>query len=61
MAGSTFFMAYHHPWAMMSKSMAGERAFSSKHLSIYGIIYFAACMIAIIISIPMWVNAGLFG
>jgi len=61
MAGSSFFMAYQNPWAMMSKSMSGERAFSSKHLSIYGIIYFAACMLALIASVPMWVNAGLFG
>ena len=61
MAGSSFFMAYQNPWAMMTKSMAGERAFESKHLGIYGIIYFAACMLALFASIPMWINAGLFG
>jgi hypothetical protein len=61
LAGSSFFMAYQNPWAMMSQSMAGERAFSIKDLSIYGILYFAACMVAVIVSIPMWVGAGLFG
>ena len=61
MAGSSFFMAYQNPWAMMSKSMSGERAFSAKHLGIYGMIYFAACMLALFASVPIWINNGLFG
>jgi di/tricarboxylate transporter len=61
MAANCFFMAYQNVWAMMSRSIAGDRAFDNKHLSIYGIMYFAACMLALIAAIPMWIGAGLFG
>ena len=61
MAGNSFVMAYQNMWAMMSRSIAGERAFTNKHLGIYGVIYFAACFIALLAAIPMWINAGLFG
>lgn len=61
MAGNSFVMAYQNMWAMMSRSIAGERAFTNKHLGTYGVIYFAACFIALLVAIPMWINAGLFG
>jgi len=61
MAGNSFVMAYQNMWAMMSRSVAGDRAFTNKHLGIYGIIYFAASFIALLVAIPMWINAGLFG
>jgi Di- and tricarboxylate transporters len=61
MAGNSFIMTYQNMWAMMSRSIASDRAFTNKHLGIYGIIYFAASFIALLISIPIWINAGLFG
>ena len=61
MAGNSFVMAYQNMWAMMSRSIAGERAFTNKHLGTYGIIYFAASFVALLVAIPMWTNAGLFG
>jgi len=61
MAGNSFVMAYQNMWAMMSRSIAGDRTFTNKHLGIYGILYFVACFIALIAAIPMWVKAGLFG
>ena len=61
MAGNAFIMAYQNMWAMMSRAIAGERTFTNKHLGIYGIIYFAACLIALLVAIPMWAGAGLFG
>jgi len=61
MAGNSFVMAYQNMWAMMSRSVAGDRAFTNKHLGIYGIIYFAASFIALLVAIPMWISAGLFG
>jgi len=60
-AGNSFVMAYQNMWAMMSRSVAGERAFTNKHLGIYGILYFAASFIALLAAIPMWIAAGLFG
>ena len=61
MAGNSFVMAYQNMWAMMSRSIAGERAFTNKHLGVYGVIYFAASFIALLVAIPMWISAGLFG
>jgi anion transporter len=61
MAGNSFVMAYQNMWAMMSRSISGDRAFTHKHLGIYGVIYFLASFIALLVAIPMWINAGLFG
>ena len=61
MGGNSFVMAYQNMWAMMSRSVAGDRAFTNKHLGVYGIIYFAASFVALLVSIPIWKNAGLFG
>ena len=61
MAANCFFMAYQNMWAMMSRSIAGDRAWENKHLGIYGILYFIACMLAMIVAIPMWIYTGLFG
>ena len=61
MAGNSFFMAYQNMWAMMSRSIAGERAFTNKHLGLYGILYLIASFIALVVTIPRWISAGLFG
>jgi hypothetical protein len=63
LAGNAFFLAYQNMWAVMSRSIAEDRdrAWNNKHMSVYGVIYFAACLIALSITIPMWINTGLFG
>jgi len=61
MAGNAFFMAYQNIWAVMSRSIAGDRAWDSKHMGTYGVIYFVACLLALFVAIPMWVGNGLFG
>jgi len=61
MAHNAFFMSYQNIWAMMGQSIAGERAWRNKHLSLYGMLYFIACLVALIVAIPMWINAGFFG
>ncbi|MCL2228020.1 MAG: SLC13 family permease [Oscillospiraceae bacterium] len=61
LAGNAFFMAYQNMWAVMSRSIAGGRAWENRHLSIYGLLYAAACLIALAAAVPMWVHAGLFG
>jgi hypothetical protein len=60
-AGNAFFMNYQNIWAMMSKGMAGERIWTNKHLGLYGTLYFAACMIALTATVPLWIHNGLFG
>ena len=61
MAANCFFMAYQNMWAMLSRSIAGDRAWENKHQSIYGMIYFIACLLSLVVAVPMWINAGLFG
>ena len=61
LAGNAFFLAYQNMWAVMSRSIAEDRAWTNKHQSTYGLVYFAACLLALIVAIPMWINAGLFG
>jgi di/tricarboxylate transporter len=61
MAANCFFLAYQNMWALMSQAIAGDRAWDNKHLSIYGILYFIACMFALTVAIPIWIHAGLFG
>jgi len=61
LAGNAFFLAYQNMWAVMSRSIAEDRAWRNKHQSIYGLLYFAACLLALIVAVPMWINAGLFG
>jgi anion transporter len=61
MPANSFFMAYQNMWAMMSLSIAGDRAWDSKHLGIYGILYFIACLLSLLVAIPIWMHAGLFG
>ena len=61
MAANCFFMAYQNMWALLGKSIAGDRSWENKHLGVYGVIYFAACLISLFVAIPMWTNAGLFG
>ena len=60
MAANCFFMVYQNMWAMLSRSIAGDRAWANKHLGAYGVLYFVACLIALVVAIPMWINAGLF-
>ena len=60
MAGNSFLMAYQNMWAIMSQAIAGDRSWNDKHLSIYGALYFIACLISLAVTIPMWINAGLF-
>jgi hypothetical protein len=60
MASNAFFLAYQNMWAVMSQAMAGERAWTGKHLSAYGTLYFAACIIALFAAVPLWIMQGLF-
>jgi len=60
MTSNAFFLVYQNMWAMMSQAMSGERAWSDKDLGIYGTLYLAACMIALVVAIPLWISQGLF-
>ncbi len=59
MAGNSFFLAYQNMWALMSQSIAKESGWTSSHLAKYGVVYFIACMIALLFAVPLWINSGL--
>ncbi|MCL2051889.1 MAG: SLC13 family permease [Lachnospiraceae bacterium] len=61
LAGNAFFLAYQNMWAVMSRSISKEkdRAWDNRHMSIYGVIYFIACLVALIPAIPLWIWLGL--
>ena len=61
MSGNAFFMAYRNIWALMTKSLAGENAPSAGQLAKFGTVYFVACMVALVVAIPLWTSLGLFG
>jgi di/tricarboxylate transporter len=61
MAANCFFMAYQNLWAMMGRSIAGDRAWPASHMAAYGLLYFASCLLTMLAAVPMWMNAGLFG
>ncbi len=61
MAGNVFFMSYQNMWVNMAQAIAKERSWTSKHLAVYGTIYFIGCLIALSIAVPMWESFGYFG
>jgi len=63
LAGNAFFLAYQNMWAVMSRSISEDkdRAWDNKHMSLYGVLYFVACILALLVTIPMWISAGFFG
>jgi len=61
MAANSFLMAYQNVWAMMGRTIAGERAWENKHLATYGALYIIACFVALLIAIPVWTGMGYFG
>jgi hypothetical protein len=61
LAGCAFFMAYQNSWALMGQAVAKERSWSAKQLTVYGTLFFAASIISLMIMVPFWMKAGLFG
>ncbi|MDR0433643.1 MAG: anion permease [Gracilibacteraceae bacterium] len=60
MAGNSFFMSYQNMWALLGYSFAGERAWPARHLALFGLFYFAACLLALLAAVPLWLRMGLF-
>jgi len=60
MAGNAFFMAYQNMWGVMSTSITKEQSWTPGHLGTYGTIYFVACMVASVVGVLIWSQAGMF-
>ncbi len=59
MAGNSFVLSYQNMWALMSQSIAGKNGWSSRHLTVFGLLYYAACFLALAAAIPLWTRMGL--
>jgi hypothetical protein len=59
LACCAFFMSYMNQWAIMSESIAGDRTWAGSHRFKYSLIYFAASLIAMLVSVPLFQNWGL--
>lgn len=61
LAAISFVFAYQNIWALMGQTAAGERSWTAKHLACYGLCYFAASLIAVLVCVPLWLRWGWFG
>ena len=59
LACCAFCMSYMNQWAIMSESIAGDRAWAGSHRFKYSLIFFAASLIAMLVSVPLFQNWGL--
>lgn len=57
---NSLFLSYQNVFILVSESIAGEKGWKPKQLAIYGMVYFAAGMIALAASIPYWISLGYF-
>ncbi len=57
---NAMFMNYQNSFVLISESLAGEKGWRPDQLLAYGFIYFAACLLALLIVIPYWIGQGFF-
>lgn len=60
MAGNCFFMSYQNMFALIGESILGDQGWTPKQISKYGLVYLAACIIALLVAVPYWNSLGLF-
>jgi di/tricarboxylate transporter len=59
LACCAFFMAYMNQWAIMSESIAGDRAWTGNHRFKYAMIYFVVSIISMLVCVPVFQSWGL--
>lgn len=57
---NAFFLNYQNMFALVAESNFENNGWVKKHFSIYGCVYFVACMIAMLFAIPYWMAIGMF-
>ena len=58
MAGNFFFLSYQQPFVILVESLSGKSGWTAGQLRQAGLIYAAACLITLVISIPYWMAVG---
>lgn len=61
LAMNSFFLSYTNMFALVAEANMGEKGWLPGHLSSFGVVYFLACLIAMLVAIPYWQSFGLFG
>ncbi len=54
------FLSYQNMFALVAESNFENNGWMKKHFSIYGCVYFIACMISMLAAIPYWISIGMF-
>lgn len=57
---NSMFFSYQNVFVLIGESIAGERRWTASQLLRYGVVYFVACMLALVLSVPYWVGLGYF-
>ena len=60
MAGNCFFMSYQNMFALVGEAIIGDKGWTPKQISMYGLVYLVACIIALLVAVPYWNGLGLF-
>lgn len=58
---NAFFVRYMNMFVLIAESGLGHEGWQAKHLLRYGLVYFAASLLAMIPVIPYWIARGYFG
>ena len=58
---NTFLLSYTNMFALIAEANMGELGWTGRHLTKYGMIYCAAGMVGVLISVPYWISIGMFG
>lgn len=57
-AGNCFFLAYQQPFMLMAEGIIQGKGWASSHVSLAGMVYAAAALIALLVSMPYWKMIG---
>ncbi|HEY9075769.1 MAG TPA: SLC13 family permease [Anaerolineaceae bacterium] len=57
---NSLFLSYQNVFVLVGETIAGEKGWRPRQLAVYGMVYFAAGMIALAVSIPYWISLGFF-
>ncbi|MDR1205840.1 MAG: anion permease [Peptococcaceae bacterium] len=58
---NAFFLSYTNMFALAAEANMGEKGWTGNHLTRYGVVYFAASMLVMLVAVPYWISIGMFG
>lgn len=61
LAQNAFFLSYTNMFTLVAEANLGDKGWKPKELSLFGVVYFVAVLLAMVVAIPYWQSLGLFG